>query len=60
VTAETLRAEMERWVRVGKNRISSGWLGGLIDELGKMEAELISEIREELERDLETTLGRAD
>jgi hypothetical protein len=60
VTAEALRTEMERWVRVGKNRISSGWLGGLIDELGKMESELISEIREELERDLETTLGRAD
>jgi hypothetical protein len=59
VTAEALRAEMERWVRVGKNRIRSGWLGGLMDELGEAEARLVSEIREELERDMETALVRA-
>ena len=53
VTVEALRAETGEWVRVGKNRIRTGWLGSLIDELGKMESKLISEIREELERDLD-------
>jgi len=51
-TGDALREEMQRWVRVGRNRAGAGWLDPLVEELQQRATQLIGEIREELQRDL--------